>query len=185
MSQEILDIFLTKICVFQSVRANQSSILVKYAPKECKKKAYAGFITFEFIDVWSNQLSIINLHSFVCVLGSRWKVKSQSFFLKLFYNLSKIFYIALYLSFTKKIGQGFVNLCLNLSELRRFKFEYIGWLDFAYQFLSTSFFHPTAKYFIGLEYFLESCPWISIHSCTSDGMQEKSIWFQKEFNSLA
>ena len=38
MSQDILDLFLSKICLFQSVRANQSSILVKYAPKECKKK---------------------------------------------------------------------------------------------------------------------------------------------------
>ena len=36
--QEILDPFLTKICVYQSVRANQSSISVKYAPKDCKKQ---------------------------------------------------------------------------------------------------------------------------------------------------
>ena len=34
--------------------------------KNVEKKTYAVFITFEFIDVWSNQLSIINLHSFVC-----------------------------------------------------------------------------------------------------------------------
>ena len=41
--------------------------------KNVKKKAYAGFITFEFIDVWSNQLYIINLHSFV---GEKWKAKA-------------------------------------------------------------------------------------------------------------
>ena len=38
VSQEILDIFLNIRCSCQSIRANQSSILVKYAPKECKKK---------------------------------------------------------------------------------------------------------------------------------------------------
>ena len=81
LSQEILDIFLTKICVFQSIRANQSSISVKYAPKECKKKTYAVYITFEFINVRSNQLSIINLHSIACT-GHYVKSGKPSNFLK-------------------------------------------------------------------------------------------------------
>ena len=79
MSQQILDIFWTKICLFQSVRANQSSISVKYAPKECKKKGirrvyYLWIYRCLKQSTFHYQLTFIFMY---WSLGEKWKAKEK------------------------------------------------------------------------------------------------------------
>ena len=80
MSQQILDIFWTKICLFQSVRANQSSISVKYAPKECRKKDIRR-VYYLWIYRCLKQSTFHYQLTFICMywaLGEKWKAKELS-----------------------------------------------------------------------------------------------------------
>ena len=80
MSQEILDLFLSKTCLFQSVRANQSSISVKYAPKECRKKDIRR-VYYLWIYRCLKQSTFHYQLTFICMywaLGEKWKAKELS-----------------------------------------------------------------------------------------------------------
>ena len=80
MSQQILDNFWTNICLFQSVRANQSSISVKYAPKECRKKDIRR-VYYLWIYRCLKQSTFHYQLTFICMywaLGEKWKAKELS-----------------------------------------------------------------------------------------------------------
>ena len=127
LSQEILDIFLAKICIFQSIRANQSSISVKYAPKECKKKGIRRVYNL-WIYRCLKQSTFHYQLTFICMywsLGEKWKAKEKP---EAVWTLVLLFFhghILLWrhnfprrsINEIVKNRQGSVNLFSNLCEL--------------------------------------------------------------------
>ena len=123
MSQQILDIFWTKICLFQSVRANQSSISVKYAPKECRKKDIRR-VYYLWIYRCLKQSTFHYQLTFICMywaLGEKWKAKELSEGVWWIFSRTCLLWRHNFprrsINEIVKNRQGSVNIFSNLSEL--------------------------------------------------------------------